>query len=317
MEFGYPTARELLPRVWGRLNEDKQAVLGKIVRFHHPGWDGRAATLPEVEELLTELAANKDLLPSLRSKGGFSVSDLESAREGLLLEIARWFHEIHAEGKGGPVLRQVVKRIKATKAAIISFNWDYELDKALLSTVTPASYGIGDGTVRGTVLLKPHGSLNWYPGATGAHIRRDLRKLLWSEKGKKVYCFLRWREIRSGRRQYLPWIVPPTHLKDFNHPMLKRIWQRCVDVLSKGEKVYFLGYSLPPADWHSRYIFRCGFHNQQEGLPVDHGREKPTGRSRVWVVNPDPGVFRRIESIVGWKCKWVPKRIGEWLRVGS
>ncbi len=303
--------------MWSRLNEDKQEVLGEIVRFHHPGWDGRAATLPEVEELLTELEANKDLLPSLRSKGGFTLQDLERAREGLLLEIAKWFHKIHAAERGRPILAEVVKRIRAARAAIISFNWDYELDKALFGKVAPSSYGVGDGTRQGTVLLKPHGSLNWYPAAAGAHIKEDLREILWTEKGNEVYSFVRWREVRWTRRQYLPWIVPPTHLKDFNHPMLKRIWQRCVDVLSKAGRVYFLGYSLPPADWHSRYILRCGFHNQRKGLPLNGGREKATGRAKVWVINPDAGVFRRIESIVGWECTWVPKRISEWLGVGS
>ena len=161
--------------------------------------------------------------------------------------------------------------------------------------------------------LKPHGSLNWYPAKLGGHIRPHLRELLWKGKKKEVYCFLRWREPRSTRRRYVPWIVPPTHLKDFRHLMLRRIWQRCVEVLSAASHVYFLGYSLPSSDWHSRYIFRCGFHNQEVGRPNDGGRYRPRGRARVSVVNPDPSAFRQIESAVGWKCDWVPKRIGRWL----
>jgi hypothetical protein len=93
-EFGYPMARDLLHQVWERLPTKEQAALEKAVRFHHPGWDGRPATLPEVEELLTELAANHDLLPAVRKQGPFTPGRLQQVRDDLLLEVARWFHDI-------------------------------------------------------------------------------------------------------------------------------------------------------------------------------------------------------------------------------
>ena len=37
-----------------------------------------------------------------------------------------------------------------------------------------------------------------------------------------------------------------------------------MEALSTTSAVYFLGYSLPAADWHARYIFRCGFYNRQQ-----------------------------------------------------
>jgi hypothetical protein len=103
--------------------------------------------------------------------------------------------------------------------------------------------------------------------------------------------------------------------------MLQRVWARCVEALSRASKVYFLGYSLPPADWHSRYIFRCGFHNQIEGMPTDrHGkaiRAKSTGSAKIVVVNPEIAALRRIESVAGRNCEWVPKRIESWLNEGE
>jgi hypothetical protein len=96
--------------------------------------------------------------------------------------------------------------------------------------------------------------------------------------------------------------------------MTKVIWKRCVDALSVAKRIYFLGYSLPPADWHSRYILRCGFHNQEEGLPLPNGqRAGPTGRARVYVVNPENSAFHRVEATAGYKCQWIPKTIGQWL----
>ncbi len=95
--------------------------------------------------------------------------------------------------------------------------------------------------------------------------------------------------------------------------MLRMVWKRCVETLSIASEVYFLGYSLPIADWHSRYILRCGFHNQEEGLPLNGKRAKPIGKSRVYVVNPDRVALQRIETVVGWKCEWIPMRISQWL----
>lgn len=107
--------------------------------------------------------------------------------------------------------------------------------------------------------------------------------------------------MTSHDREYIPWIVPPTHMKDFRHPMLGSVWRRCGDAIGKADRIFFLGYSLPVADWHSRYIFRCGFHKPQGTLP------------KVTVVNPDSAAFRRIESIFGRRCTWVPKTVARWL----
>lgn len=318
-EFGYPMARELLARVWPRLNQDTKKGLKKVIKFHHPDWDSRPATLPEIEELLTELAANEDLLPSLRPGGPFSVEKLRDLRQQLLFEIANWFHKIHSKAANNAVIEEFAHRVKLSGASIISFNWDYELDKALFPKVTTGCYGLAEKGTDGLVLLKPHGSLNWYLASLGRRIIPERRVKLWTGQGgdESVYCFLRWRAPKSKRRRYVPWIVPPTHLKDFRHGMLRHIWKKCVDLLSVASEVYFLGYSLPPADWHSRYIFRCGFYNQEDGLPLNGDRAAPTGRAQVRIVNPDRLAFRRIESIVGWKCRWIPKKVGQWLNAGE
>src|SRR5467141_1870127 len=80
-EFGYPMARDLLHRVWARLPSEDRKVLERIVHFHHPGWDRRPATLPDIEEFLTQLAANEDLLPALRAEGPFNRAHLRQARD--------------------------------------------------------------------------------------------------------------------------------------------------------------------------------------------------------------------------------------------
>lgn len=329
-DLGYPLTRDLLPLVADRLDARLRRQFDAVMLFHHPHWDNRNVTLPEIEPFLTELTANKDLLGTLRPQGRFDPPKLKRFQEELLRSIAGWFHEIHEnkKSKQSQVLADFVERIESIgNSAIISFNWDYELDKALFGEgapwrgLTPERYGLVQGKSQVPEVLKPHGSLNWYRGRSGQHIRRDLKKRLWKGENRRdsIYAFLRWRAPRSkSGRRYVPWIIPPTHWKDFKHPMMKQIWKRCVDRLSVAKQVYFLGYSLPEPDWHSRYVFRCGFHNQAEGVPSSKGpRGRPTGRAEVFVVNPDLLAFRRIEATVGWNCKWIPKTIAEWLTGGD
>jgi len=145
-----------------------------------------------------------------------------------------------------------------------------------------------------------------------------LREQIWStvntedEGNDDVYCFLRWRAPRSTKRRYLPLIIPPTYLKRFG-VMFRTIWGRCVDVLSTASEVYFIGYSLPEADWHSRFILRCGFVNQMKGVAIGGRRKRPTGKADVYVINPDRGAYERICGVVGWKCQWIRKPWQEWL----
>jgi hypothetical protein len=248
----------------------------EAIRFHHPAWDGRPETLPDIEELLTELTANQDLLSTLRPQGPFGPDKLRGINDRLLLAIARWFHRIHARGmKSSLELRKrLLQRLSQPEhSIIISFNWDLEIDRALFES-TPrssmrANYALDRARLPNLALLKPHGSLNWFSATTGRHLKSDLSELLWEATDKseeafeKIYCFRKWSRPKSQHgRRYVPWIVAPTHLKRFEHPMLQWVWANCVDALSRASHVYFLGYSLPPADWHSRYIFRCGCHNQ-------------------------------------------------------
>ena len=88
---------------------------------------------------------------------------------------------------------------------------------------------------------------------------------------------------------YDPLIIPPVFSKNFQKPIFNALWNRCTEQLSTAAEVVFLGYSMPLADIHAQFIFRCGFHNQIEGVPRKHGRDKPTGPSKVMVVNPDQG----------------------------
>ena len=121
-----------------------------------------------------------------------------------------------------------------------------------ISSQGPSTMGLSMGQETGPSYSKPHGSLKWYLESSVAHVRKDLLDCLYKGSGKEddesVYRFLRWRAPKSKLgREYDPWIVPPTHLKRFRHPMLRILWERSVQALSTAKRVYFVGYSQPEA----------------------------------------------------------------------
>jgi hypothetical protein len=216
----------------------------------------------------------------------------------------------------------MTQRLLAGNAAIVSFNWDLVLDHLLFGNgLAAASYGLTKHLAPGPVLLKPHGSLNWYNSSQIEHVSGSKRIVIFGSKAtspaERVEAFLPPRTIRSkvGKR-YSPLLVPPTFLKNFGRPIFQRLWSNCTDVLSTPRTMVFLGYSLPAADLHAQFILRCGFHNQLEGrLNASGRRRQATGPAKVIIVNPDQDAARRIESVAGPQipCKWIPARIKDWL----
>jgi hypothetical protein len=317
----YPLVNDLLIRLWGRIHTEEQHRLRKVIEFHHPGFNPeRRTTFPTIELLLSEMMANEQLFDASRSApGNFTKEDLQEIRQRLLLAVATWFHEIHQETfKALPpwlaTFRDVVIKPNDT---IISFNWDLILDQLIFEdTLNPACYGFGNRKMEHPMLLKPHGSLNWYDEKQGGRLKKDLRFELFNDVGgQSVQAFRPYRAPKS-KEDYMPLIIPPVFNKDFEGPFFRRIWQKCVAQLSTTRKVVFLGYSLPDADLHARFILRCGFHNQIEGqIRSGGGRSVPTGRAEVIIVNPDQGAASRIERAVGsdFSSYWQPSPVSRWV----
>lgn len=127
-DLGYPLTHELLKQL--RLKRGAWTIFRRVVKFHHPDWDGRKKTLPDIETLLTEWVANEELLPTLRPNGPFTAEDLRGLRRDLLGDISDWFHRIHKRTSESrrETLTSFARLVSTAKnPVIISFNWDYEL----------------------------------------------------------------------------------------------------------------------------------------------------------------------------------------------
>jgi hypothetical protein len=319
--LGYPLTKSLLIDVWERLPRDTRHQLRKIIEFHHPAFSlKRRTSFPDIEQLLTEMAVNQELFKaSRRAEGGFTEERLEEARNELLFTIASWFHDLYETASETDWLASIVKKFRRENAVIVSFNWDLVLDHLVFDDIGADSYGLTETLGTGPVLLKPHGSLNWYKGTQLRHISEGKRVEIFhsSNKSRCVHAFLLPRGVKSkSGKRYDPLIIPPTYLKNFKPTIFQRLWNHCTEVLSTTGKIVFLGYSLPAADLHAQFIFRCAFYNQLHGRIRDaEDRFPATGAAEVIVVNPDQDAAKRIESVAGpeVRCNWIPKRIQDWL----
>lgn len=321
--LNFPTIHNLLPKMWPRLKKaNLSKELSKVIRFHHPNFNStKRETYPNIEQLLSEMQANAELFDSSRPAiGNFTSKHLEERQDRLFFELANWFHELHERALNKPPswLLELVKKMKAEQAIIISFNWDLVLDQLLFGDeLSRSSYGIDDSGPA-PVLVKPHGSLNWYEQRSGRYLKPTKKFRLVGQGSSKVWAFKPYRAPRSERRRYMPLIVPPVYMKDFQGDLFRHLWQTTVSVLSTASEVKFLGYSLPAADFHARFILRCGFYNQEAGRLLTNGdRAAPTGRAKVTVVDPEPSAFKRIEDMIGWPCEQHRQEIAKWVQCGG
>ena len=184
----------------------------------------------------------------------------------------------------------------------ISFNWDLVLDQLLLGhSLNARSYGLSRTLSEGPVLLKPHGSLNWFERNPGRFITDKKRALIFYRKrSARIYAFREFRAPTSTTdREYSPLIVPPLYSKDFAKPVFTTLWENCTRFLSTASRVTFVGYSMPASDLHAHLIMRCGFRNQLKAKLTRAHRRSPARPAEIIIIDPSPETATRITTMVG------------------
>lgn len=219
----------------------------------------------------------------------------------------------------GPLCRLIRQSVESGETTILTFNQDIMIEKALdvLNNVdSPISWHINTGyqlsfagfTSPGNddedtflegdddapskpLLLKPHGSLNWYAKT----LKKDA-VLSQLKPTHKINCTRR-RELdttmqyttrnRTGRTTWYTWpiIVPPILEKGtFLGNALDSVWDAAWETLIEAERVIVYGYSFPNADAQSRTFFkRAAAQMQQRPFMVS--------------INPDMSASQRAAEI--------------------
>ena len=107
-----------------------------------------------------------------------------------------------------------------------------------------------------TVLLKLHGSINWYPrrGYLQPYsVDAIMHHETWFEPS-------RYKEIQEAVAFHIepePFLVPPILVKSaiVQQPILRLLWHLAYNALYKAQKVTFVGYSCPLTDIAVRILF--------------------------------------------------------------
>lgn len=174
----------------------------------------------------------------------------------------------------------------------ISLNYDVVLDRAIRNTGIGPEYGFSDpnstplASTGQIPLYKLHGSLNWsfcpLCGEISEH-KEKVAHLLFSQSNT-VNCT----NCHSENSQAI--IIAPTLYKSYNISRLNNIWDSAALAISRSDRLFFIGYSLAPADTPIIAM-------------VKRALNAPVKERKVMAINPNRLVCKRYQRIFGESCK--------------
>jgi len=318
--LGYPLLNNLLEYIWDDISQNDRDLIARIIKFHNPNFEpNHPFTFPDIETLLTQFDANIELFEYTRNtEGSFERDQLIQAKNTLLIEMAKKFHETNETVtlKKFNWLRLFKDKLESETSTIISFNYDLVLEKILFEKpLRPENYGF-DAKKSPLTILKPHGSLNWFQqnDKTGKLKQKKIQRLL-DDDDVAMFNLLR-HPVSSYGHTYIPHLIPPTFTKTFEGEVYKATFRNSVAALSKATNVFFLGCSLPKSDFHSQFMIRCGLHNQIDGeILDDYERSVPVGAAKIYIINPDEVAAMNTSHLISNEHKFIWKKmtVANWI----
>ncbi|TAH37182.1 MAG: hypothetical protein EYC70_09385 [Planctomycetota bacterium] len=260
-----------------------------------------AHMLAQMPELVGEEGHEERELVQLSTSGGHGVAQVFDDVAAVVRTV---FTERCQKNRRLPRgVRSVLEGLAPDRDAVVSFNWDEEVDYFLsMEHHSGAEVHYTYRTPWGPpafLVLKPHGSVGWYDVAKGignastyfiasgdSRVPRFQRRVLaYEEIGFPVDL--------EHRRAYTlvcpPVITPPTFAKQYQFLEQKLIWQDVIRACREAHEFVFLGYSLPIDDYLTRAALRAAIQS--------HARR----RLRCLVVNKhlSPELLANYRSVLG------------------
>ncbi|MBC8462160.1 MAG: hypothetical protein H8D67_29685 [Deltaproteobacteria bacterium] len=311
--YGLPTLKTLTWDLCQTLSPSDRTILLAAIRECF-GFDlAKPDDSPDFEELLNRL--NPRAFYYLEDSG-LDVSNFSrrNAAELALSGLRSFIRDKCADWgmRKGP-LDVLIKALDET-TLLVSFNWDVLLEYAILRAGRNYCYLPSKHSGDAVVLLKPHGSINWF-----ALLDRELLTIsgdsnlgVFGNDLKYYMCYVKEPlepikfEACSPMVEHalsrVPAIVPPVASKllfvggvprdrfvDSGHThAMKAIWKTLVDGLNQANEVVAIGYSLPGTDAASIEALR-------------HFSSKATTKRarRIMLVNTNTATAERYRSILG------------------
>lgn len=217
---------------------------------------------------------------------------LQSARSQLIRLIQRTFGRLQKQAEAGASEYQTLLTHVEKSDTIITFNWDVLLDDALgrlallkdLGAKTPKGHyaaflrdftARGDGLIANASMpppfarwrssqgyyLKLHGSLDWAI-CTAPECRNRGRVFPLARSSTRPSC-----GYCLDRLQWM--IVPPTlNKRVLDLGFARRLWNVAAREIARAQRLVIWGYSLPPTDFYSAWLFSKARRARLEELVV-------------------------------------------------
>ncbi len=272
------------------------------------------ADSPDFEELLNRL--DQRALLYLEDTGLGGADCLRRKAAELALSSLRAFMQDKCEAvstQEGP-FDALVKSLDRN-TLLISFNWDVLLELALLRAGRAYCYLPSSLAGDAVVLLKPHGSINWFALLDRELLMISASSNLWvigdadlttylcyAREPLKPFGFEGCSPMVQHALSPVPAIVPPTASKllsvggvprdgfvaDGHTRAMKAIWRTIADGLKQAREIVVIGYSLPGADAAAIEV-----------LKQFATSGTATNPKHIFLVDPDRAVADRYRSILG------------------
>lgn len=247
-----PVQAEIMDAI---IRRPSQTVTRSTVQnfFHSSTAEGMAGVpLEDVFTMLDRARQSRETLV------GFTDADLRlSYRAFILAIVGELGRRLGAfdETIYAPFFDQIAGR-GADASSIVTLNWDTIPDFMIARRGMAIDYaceaidldGASGATGPPLRMLKMHGSVHWGLCTSCGRlfsIRDDESPAVLPHDR---FCT----ECRTTTLEHL--IITPTLLKDLSSVHLKNVWQRALAELQAAERIVFVGYSFPLADFEFRYL---------------------------------------------------------------
>lgn len=249
----------------GKGNSRLESVEEFVREFFHYGAPDQSI-LPTLEEVLSAVDIALDRGESFSDK--YTVDQLQDLRRNFAFLI----YEVLANAYrtlGSNVTRRFAAKL-GPRPKVISLNYDIIADNALKRRFGPnLDYGIEYRAYQPRVatldfvepneakLYKIHGSLNWAVCPTCGVV------YIADPKMGKLAGLTFDLDARCMEMDHAPLgalLITPTNLKSYARAHVSMIWQRAERALRDALQVVFVGYSLPDADFHIKYLLQKALH---------------------------------------------------------
>ncbi|MBC1653508.1 hypothetical protein HCJ04_09395 [Listeria welshimeri] len=111
-------------------------------------------------------------------------------------------------------------------------------------------------------IMKLHGSVNWLTCRKCQRLYYSFKSHLALESFKEDHfpvcpkCCVKKPFDKNSRTRIQADLITPTMIKDLNNVILRNIWENAFLDLSEADRLVFIGYSLPQADFEFRYLMK-------------------------------------------------------------